>query len=277
METIGIGEEYEGVGASASRRIVSETFGSYPQVSGSLSYRTDAVRGGKPSGTPQKKSVVIFYQVASGKESEMFRVIEMGGPLMYPILLCSILFLAILIERLYHYHRARIDTTQFISGIRTILRKREIPEAISFCDNTPGPVAHIVKAGILRHDLPKEEIKETIGDAALHEIPRLEKNLNVLATVAHIAPLLGLLGTVLGMIGAFQRIQTEGGRVNAADLAGGIWEALITTAAGLSVAIPAYVAYNYLVSRVNALVLDMEKSATEVVDLLTSKEEDHEI
>jgi biopolymer transport protein ExbB len=207
----------------------------------------------------------------------MFRIIEMGGPLMYPILLCSIIFLAILIERLYHFRRAEIDTKEFIAGIRNILKKKKIAEAISICDETPGPVAHIVKAGILKHDRPKEEIKETIDDVGLHEIPRLEKNLNVLATVAHISPLLGLLGTVLGMISAFQKIQSESGRVNAADLAGGIWEALITTAAGLSVAIPAYVAYNYLVSRVNSLVLDMERSSTEVLDLLTSKEDEYEI
>jgi biopolymer transport protein ExbB len=208
----------------------------------------------------------------------MFRIIEMGGPLMYPILLCSILFIAILIERLYHLHRAKIDTEAFISGIRDILKKRETADAISICEETPGPVAHIVKAGILKHDHPKEEIKETIEDAGQHEIPRLEKNLNVLATIAHISPLLGLLGTVLGMIGAFQRIQAESGRVNAGDLAGGIWEALVTTAAGLCVAIPTYVAYNYLVSRVNTLVLDMERSATEVVDLLANRdrEEDEE-
>lgn len=200
----------------------------------------------------------------------MFKIIEMGGPLMYPILLCSILFLAILIERLYHLHRARINTAQFISGIRDVLKKRNMPEAISICKNTPGPVAHIVNAGIVKHNRPKAEIQEAIEDAGLQEIPRLEKNLNVLATIAHIAPLLGLLGTVLGMIAAFQRIQAESGRVNAGDLAGGIWEALITTAAGLSVAIPTYVAYNYLVSRVNRLVLDMEGSATEVVDLLVN-------
>jgi len=207
----------------------------------------------------------------------MFRIIEMGGPVMYPIVLCSILFVAILIERLYHYHRARIDTGEFISGIRNILKKKSVPEALSICDATPGPVAHIVKAGILKHDRPKEEIKESIGDAAHREIPRLEKNLNVLATVAHVAPLLGLLGTVLGMISAFQEIQREAGRVNAGDLAGGIWEALITTAAGLCVAIPAYVAYNYLVSRVGALILDMERSAAELMDLLTSEREIHEI
>jgi biopolymer transport protein ExbB len=217
------------------------------------------------------KEALILVRPPGGRKKAMFRIIEMGGPLMYPILLCSILFIAILIERLYHLHRAKIDTQAFISGVRDILKKQKIADAVAVCDETPGPVAHIVKAGILKHDRPKEEIKETIQDAGQHEIPRLEKNLSVLATIAHISPLLGLLGTVLGMIAAFQRIQAESGRVNAGDLAGGIWEALITTAAGLSVAIPTYVAYNYLVSRVNALVLDMEKSATEVVDLLVNQ------
>ncbi len=191
---------------------------------------------------------------------------------MYPILLCSVLFLAIFIERLYHYHRARIDTEQFISAIRNVVKNKNIDEAVSICDGTPGPVAHIIKAGILKHDRPKDEIKESIENAGLHEIPRLEKNLSVLATIAHVAPLLGLLGTVMGMINAFQKIQSEGGRVVPADLAGGIWVALITTAAGLCVAIPAYVAYNYLVRRVNAFVLDMERSATETVELLASEE-----
>ncbi len=202
----------------------------------------------------------------------MFKIIEMGGVLMYPILLCSIVFLAIFIERLYHYRRAAIDADQFISGIRNILKEKKITEAMSVCDETPGPVSHIVRAAILKHDRPRQEIKETIGDAALEEIPRLEKNLNILATVAHVAPLLGLLGTVIGMINCFQKIESLGGRVNAGDLAGGIWVALITTAAGLCVAIPAYVSHNYLVSRVNSLVHDMERSATEVVELLATPE-----
>ncbi len=207
----------------------------------------------------------------------MLKVLQMGGPLMYPILLCSILFVAILIERLYYLHRAQINTGEFIGGIRNILKKKNIAEAISICDDTPGPVANVIKAAVMKHDRPKEEIKETIEDTALHEVPRLEKNLVVLATIAHIAPLLGLLGTVLGMIEAFQKIQKLGGVTSADQLASGIWEALITTAAGLTVAIPVYVAYNYLVSRSNSIVLDMEKSATEIVDLLTSGEEGYEV
>jgi biopolymer transport protein ExbB len=207
----------------------------------------------------------------------MLELFKSGGPVMYPILLCSILFVAILIERLFHLHRAQINTAEFVAGIRNILKKRNIAEAISICEETPGPVAHVIKAGIIKHDRAKSEIREAIDDAALHEVPRLEKNLVVLATIAHITPLLGLFGTVLGMMQVFFKICELGGRTDAAQLAGGIGQALITTAAGLAVAIPVFIAYNYLVSRVGTLVWDMERSATEVVDLLTETERGYEV
>ncbi len=207
----------------------------------------------------------------------MFEVISKGGPVMFPILLGSVLFVAIFIERLYHYHRAQIDTNEFISGIRNIMKKGNVAEAISICEETPGPVAHIIKTALLKHDRPRGEIAKTIEDAAMLEVPRLEKNLVVLATIDHISPLLGLFGTVIGMIQVFMKIQEMRGIINTEALAGGIWVALITTAAGLAVAIPAFVAYNYLVSRVNGLVLDMEKSATEVINLLQLRREDYEV
>lgn len=205
----------------------------------------------------------------------MLSIIQKGGPVMYPIILGSILAMAIVIERIIHLHRSQIDTDKFMLGIKNILKKGNIIEAISICDNTPGPVAHILKEGILKHDRNREEIKESIKEAGVQEIPRLEKNLNVLATIAHIEPLLGLLGTVTGMIKAFMKIQELHGIVNPGDLAAGIWEALITTAAGLVVAIPAYVAYNYLVSRVEGFVIDMEKSASQLVKILQGEETDH--
>jgi len=207
----------------------------------------------------------------------MFDVISKGGPVMILILMGSVLFIAIFVERLYHYHSAQIDTNEFIAGIRNIMKKGNVAEAISICEETPGPVAHIIKAALLKHDRSREEISKTIEDAAMLEVPRLEKNLVVLATIAHISPLLGLFGTVVGMIQVFMKIQEMRGIINTEALAGGIWVALITTAAGLAVAIPAFVAYNYLVSRVNGLVLDMEKSATEVVDLLQIRTEDYEV
>lgn len=207
----------------------------------------------------------------------MLEMFNKGGLVMYPILLCSILFVAVLIERLFHLHRAQINTSEFIAGIRNIIKKRNIAEAVSICEDTPGPVAQVIKAGLLKHERTKAEIKEAIDDAALHEVPRLEKNLIVLATIAHIAPLLGLFGTVTGMLRVFNKIQETAGRAGPGQLAGGIGEALITTVAGLAVAIPAFVAYNYLVSRVSTLVWDMERSATEVVDLLTETEREYEV
>lgn len=206
----------------------------------------------------------------------MLEVIQKGGPLMYLIIFCSVLSLAVIIERIYHLYRAKIDTEKFMDGITDTLKRNKVMETITMCERTPGPIAHILKAGILKHNRSRGEIKEAIEDAALHEVPRLEKNLGVLATIAHITPLLGLLGTVIGMVEAFRVIQEKSSSVTSispGDLAGGIWQALLTTVGGLVVAIPTFVAYNYLVSRVDGFVLDMEKSASNLVNMLTQKSE----
>ena len=206
----------------------------------------------------------------------MWDIIGKGGPLMIPIIGCSVLALAIVIERLWHLRRARINTKKFMDNIADRLRRNRIKEAVDICDATPGPIAHILKAGILKHDRSRQEIREAIEDAGLHEIPRLERNVEVLGTIGHISPLLGLLGTVVGMVEAFRVIQDKAVAfhpINPGDLAGGIWAALITTVAGLTVAIPTLVAYHYILSRVDGMVWDMEKSATDVINLLTQRGE----
>ena len=150
-------------------------------------------------------------------------------------------------------------------------------EALDLCERTSGPIAAILKAGVLKHDRSRNEIREAIEDASIHEVPRLERNLPVLSTVAQVAPLLGLLGTVTGLVKAFQVIEAKASAmnpVNPGDLAGGIWEALLATTFGLCVAIPTYVAYNYLVSRVDGFVLDMERSATDLLNILGDKREE---
>jgi biopolymer transport protein ExbB len=208
----------------------------------------------------------------------MWDVIQKGGPLIYLIILCSVVALAVIIERLYHLHRARIDSDKFMESISNTLRRNRVMEAIDLCEKTPGPVAHIIKAGILKHDRSRTEIKEAIEDAGICEVPRLEKNLGALATIAHISPLLGLLGTVTGMVRAFQIIQEKATSlhlVSPGDLAGGIWEALITTAAGLIVAIPTFVAYNYLVSRVKGFILEMERTTTDLINILAQRGEQY--
>ncbi|MDO8526019.1 MAG: MotA/TolQ/ExbB proton channel family protein [Candidatus Omnitrophota bacterium] len=200
--------------------------------------------------------------------------------MMYLIILSSILASGVVIDRIYNLRRARIDADKFMDDITAVLKRNKIIESIEMCNKTPGPIAHIIKAGILKHDRSKPEIREAVEEAAQLEIPRLEKHLPILSTIAHIAPLLGLLGTVTGMIKSFQVIQMKAlalAPVNPGDLAGGIWEALLATVAGLAVAIPTYVAYNYLTSQVDSLVYDMERSATDLVNLLSSRRDTYEV
>ena len=210
----------------------------------------------------------------------MWDLIQKGGPVMYLIIILSVISLGIIIERMYSLNRARIDAKEFMDGIINSLKRNKVIESIEMCNKTPGPIAHIIKAGILKHDRSKSEIKESIDEAAALEVPLMEKHLPILATIAHIAPLMGLLGTVSGMIKAFQVIQNKAATmtpVNPGDLAGGIWEALLATLAGLLVAIPTYVAYNYLVNQVDSLVYDMERSATDLVNLLSSRRDTYEV
>lgn len=210
----------------------------------------------------------------------MWGLVIKGGPLMFLILLCSVIAFTLVIERLWHLRRAEINTEGFIEDIAETLRRNKVMDALDKCNAMPGPIAQIVKAGIVKHDRPRAEIKEAIEDAGLHEVPRLEKNLSALATIAHITPLLGLLGTVTGMVRSFQVIEMKASAlmpVNPGDLAGGIWEALITTVAGLAVAIPTYVAYNFLVSKVDGFVLEMEKSATDIINILGTKRQTDEV
>jgi biopolymer transport protein ExbB len=191
-----------------------------------------------------------------------------GGLMLWVILAASAAGIAVFIERLLHCHRAQINSAEFLNGVRTVLKRDNVVEALSICDATPGPVAKLVKTAILNRDHGRERVREALEEAGLAEVPRLEERLNVLATIAQLAPLMGLLGTVLGFITIFSQMQEAGLRANVGMLSAGIWEALICTAAGLAVSIPAHAGYNYLVSRVNEIVLDMEKAATEIVNFV---------
>ena len=192
---------------------------------------------------------------------------------MIPIVLCSIAAIGILIERLLTLRKFRINARTFIMQIRNLVMKGQIAEAIMLCKRTPGPIAKITKAAVEKYNRPRQEIREAIESAGKMEIYLLEKNLGVLGTVAAIAPLLGFLGTVTGMIKAFMRIQMLGGNVDANVLAGGIWEALVTTAAGLAVGIPTLIFYNWLQSKVEQFVFEMEDSSNALVDMLIEQGE----
>jgi len=191
-----------------------------------------------------------------------------GGPVIWGILAASAVAVVVFIQRVLHYHRAQINSMEFLNGVRNVLKRDNVVEALSICDATPGPVARLVKVAILNREKGREGVREALEEAGLVEVPPLEDKLNLLATIAQITPLMGLLGTVLGFIKIFDTLQKSQTLANLQDVSGGVWEALICTAAGLAVAIPCYAAYNYLVSRVNAIVLDMEKAATEIVNIV---------
>jgi biopolymer transport protein ExbB len=192
-----------------------------------------------------------------------------GGPMIWVIVATSAVALTVFMERLLQYHREQINSTEFLNGVRNVLKRDNVVEALAICDATPGPVARLVKVAILNRERGREGVREALEDAGFLEVPRLEQKLNLLATIAQVAPLLGLLGTVLGFISIFKAVQDFGLTAHVGQLSTGIWQALICTAAGLAVSIPSYAGYNYLVGRVNAIVLDMEQVSSEILNIVT--------
>ena len=199
------------------------------------------------------------------------KLIANGGPVLWLLVVASGVAIVTFVERVLHLHRAQINSAEFLNGVRNVLKRDNIVEAISICDATPGPVARLVKTAILNRDQGRERVREALEEAGLVEVPRLEEKLALLATIAQISPLLGLLGTALGFIQIFGQIEQAGLYAQVGQLSHGIWQALICTAAGLAVAIPTYAGYNYLVNRAGEITLDMERTATEIVRIVTEK------
>ncbi|HTV40259.1 MAG TPA: MotA/TolQ/ExbB proton channel family protein [Candidatus Sulfotelmatobacter sp.] len=192
-----------------------------------------------------------------------------GGWVVLLILLAAAVALVTFVERVLNCHRAQINSTEFLNGIRNVLKRDNVVEAISICDATPGPVARLVKTAILNRDKSRDRVREAVEEAGMAEVPLLEERLNLIATIAQIAPLLGLLGTVIGFMDIFQQLRVSGLYAHVEELATGISQALICAAAGIGVAIPVHAGYNYLVSRINKIVLDMERAAGEIVNIVT--------
>ena len=197
-----------------------------------------------------------------------WELLRQGGPMVWVLLLVSAFGVTAFLERLLYYHRAQINASEFMAGVRTVLKNDNVVEAVAICDATPGPVARMAKLGILNREQTHDRLKELLDDHSRAEVPRLEKRLNMLGTIAQIAPLLGLLGTVLGFIKIFQGVWLKGNWVLANDLAGGIWQGLVCMALGLAIAIPCTIAFNYLVGRKDDIALDIEKSNAELLNIL---------
>jgi len=201
----------------------------------------------------------------------MFEIMIKGGPMMWFILAASVFAVMLFFERLLHLHRAQIDTNSFLKGIYNNLKRNNYLEAISICDDTPGPVARIIQTAILHRDEDDESIRLAMEEAGQTEIPRLETNLSWLATLAKITPLLGLTGTILGMIQTLDTIFRQAPLIEAGEIAGGLYQAMISTVAGLIVAIPIYCAYNFLVTRIESISIDMDASAWDILSFIKKR------
>jgi biopolymer transport protein ExbB len=190
---------------------------------------------------------------------------------MYPIALGSVLALALFIEQMWSTRQARVRPPAFRTRAHALAREGRFAEAEGLCREDGSPLAHIVGAALKERGKPRAEIKEKINEVGRRQVAYLERYVDLLGTIAAVEPLMGLLGTVLGLIQAFQKVQSvaaKGGGVNPSDLAGGIWAALITTAAGLLIAIPTYLGYRFLMARINTLVVDMEGDSLELAELI---------
>jgi len=197
-----------------------------------------------------------------------FEILTQGGVLMIPLFVLSMLAIYVIAERWRKLENSKMDIAAMLNNIESLLKSGSQQRAIQYCDEFDKPLARILKSGISRLGRPIQNIEDAIRNAGKKEIFYLEKRMNWLATIAGVAPLIGFTGTVTGMIRAFMDIQSLQGNVNPSTLAGGIWEALITTAAGLIVGIIAYGFYNFLLGKINRMIFELENASADFVDLL---------
>jgi biopolymer transport protein ExbB len=198
-----------------------------------------------------------------------FGLLEKGGPMMSVLLVLAAIGVVLFVERVLYLHRGQIRSTAFLNGIKNILAKRRLVEALTVCEETPGPVAAVVKAALLHADEPAEAMRFHVQEAAIVELPALERRLGAIAAIAQVAPLVGILGAVIGMITTFLAFQRD--YMAASALARGMWEALLSAAGGLMIGIPAHLAYHFLTGRVRAIVRDVEWAGNEIMRYMTTE------
>jgi biopolymer transport protein ExbB len=203
-----------------------------------------------------------------GSSIQLIDLIFKGGVMMIPIFLLSLLGVYVLVERLRTLKQAMASPDEFMDQIKVLVLKGDIPAAKIICAQSDTPMSRMIEKGLLRIGSSLKNIEASIENVGRIEIYRLEKNLSLLATIAGAAPMLGFLGTVIGMINAFMSIAQEEGAVSPKMLSAGIYEAMITTAAGLVVGVLAYLAYNFLVTRMQKIIHSMEYSSIEFIELL---------
>lgn len=198
----------------------------------------------------------------------MDELISKGGPLVWMLLGCLVFATAVFLERLFYYHRASMNTGEFLSGIASLIRRKNYAEAMQECVATRVPVGRVLHAVLLRHHAPREHLKEIAQEAGQLEVPRLERYLGLISAIAHGAPLLGLLGTLVGLLDSFTGLSASNGVASPTDIARGIHNGLTMAALGIGVAVPAYVYHSFLVAKARHLMHDMERAGVEVINLI---------
>ncbi len=198
----------------------------------------------------------------------MLEFMQKGGPIMWLILGCSILASAVFLERVLYFHRISVRVGELMRGLAVLIRGRNFGEAQMEAAATNGPVQRVVHAAIIHHSAPREELKEIVQEAGQLEVPKLERRLGMISTLAFVTPMLGLLGTIAGLIEAFSMMSAASGLASSAEISNGIYQALLTTAAGIAVSIPTAICYAYVSSRVNSTMHEMERAGIEVVSLI---------
>ena len=199
----------------------------------------------------------------------MYDILLRGGPLVVPIAICALLALTVFLERLWVLRRTRVIPDAFVNRIHEMINERRISDALLLCEENKNPMANIMEAALRNADKERSDIKEMVEEVGKHEGAQLEQYIEVIGTCAAISPLMGLLGTVTGMMDVFQQVE-QVGLGDPSAFASGIWQALITTAIGLSVAIPAFIFYKYLLGKVDGLLIEMEEKSLRLIDLVAN-------
>ena len=207
----------------------------------------------------------MYFATIDSIHIELFDKFQQGGIVMWPMFLMSLAALAVFIERVLFLHRNQIRSREFLAGIENTLKKGRLVEALTVCQDTPGPAAAMVKAGLMSFRKSDEEIRESVREAAVVELGPIKRRIGALYAIAHAAPIFGLLGTLIGLIDAFSQYEEQGVYLNAGFLSGSMWQALISTATGLALSAVCILGHHFLVGRIHSIVQEMEWLGSELL------------
>lgn len=207
----------------------------------------------------------MYFATIDSIHIELFDKFQQGGIVMWPMFLMSLAALAVFIERVLFLHRNQIRSREFLAGIENTLKKGRLVEALTVCQDTPGPAAAMVKAGLMSFRKSDEEIRESVREAAVVELGPIKRRIGALYAIAHAAPIFGLLGTLIGLIDAFSQYEEQGVYLNAGFLSGSMWQALISTATGLALSAVCILGHHFLVGRIHSIAQEMEWLGSELL------------